>query len=106
MTAVNAGARRSIRSANRTSRKRSVTAQQPGPRGPTRPPRESYLLDEEDTKVWQDHWDMGGPPAVFVYGRDGKLARRFVNDFQNTFTYADVEKYVKTLLPRGGQGGK
>jgi hypothetical protein len=60
----------------------------------------NYLLDEEETKVWQDHWDMGGPPAVFVYGRDGKIARRFVNDADNTFTYADVEKYVKTLLPK------
>jgi hypothetical protein len=49
---------------------------------------------------------MGGPPAAFVYGRDGKLARRFVNDAESSFTYADIEKFVKTLLPPAGQGGK
>jgi hypothetical protein len=60
----------------------------------------NYLLDEEDTKVWQEHWDIGGPPAVCVYGRDGKLVRRFVNDANGTFTYADVEKLVRPLLAK------
>jgi len=57
----------------------------------------NYLLDDE-TQVWQDHWDLSGPPAVLVYGRDGKLARRFVNDANGQYTYADVEKFVQKLL--------
>lgn len=41
-------------------------------------------------------------PAVYVYGRDGKLARRFDNEnaksAKDTFTYADVSRLVDELL--------
>jgi thiol-disulfide isomerase/thioredoxin len=58
----------------------------------------NYLLDEPTTE-WQKLFDINGPPAVFVYDRDGKLAQRFDhNDVDKTFTYADVEKLVQKLL--------
>lgn len=57
----------------------------------------NYLLDEGETG-W-DKLDLKSIPAVFVYGRDGKLARKFTNDDpDNQFTYADVEMYVEQLL--------
>jgi hypothetical protein len=41
-------------------------------------------------------------PAVFVYDREGKLAKKFVNDDAKTeadaFTYAQVEDLVRQLL--------
>lgn len=38
-------------------------------------------------------------PAVFVYGPDGKLVKKFtMDDPSNQFTYKDVEKYVQNLL--------
>jgi thiol-disulfide isomerase/thioredoxin len=58
----------------------------------------NYLLDEEP-KAWQDHFDIYGPPAVFVYDQKGKLAGRFDhNDPDKQYTYADVEKLVEKLL--------
>jgi thiol-disulfide isomerase/thioredoxin len=60
----------------------------------------NYLLDEGEA-VW-DKLDLKSIPAVFVFGRDGKLARKFTNDDpDNQYTYADVEKFVKQLLDGG-----
>lgn len=57
----------------------------------------NYLLDEGE-KGW-DKLDIKSIPAVFVFGRDGKLARRFTGDDpDNQFTYADVESFVNALL--------
>src|SRR5262245_48503468 len=58
----------------------------------------NYLIDD-DAKIWQDHWDFIGPPAVFVFDQTGKLAGRFDhNDPDKKYTYADVEKLVRKLL--------
>ena len=58
----------------------------------------NYLIDDE-AKIWQDHWDFIGPPAVFVFDQKGKLAGRFDhNDPDKKYTYADVEKLVQKLL--------
>jgi hypothetical protein len=58
----------------------------------------NYLLDEK-AEVWQNEWEFTAPPAVRVYGRDGKLARKFDNeDPKNPFDYADVEPVVRKLL--------
>lgn len=65
----------------------------------------NYLLDEGE-KGW-DHLDLKGIPAVFVYDRQGKLARRFTGDDpDNQYTYADVEKFVQKLIasPPSQQG--
>jgi hypothetical protein len=58
----------------------------------------NYLLDEK-AEVWQNEWEFTAPPAVLVYGRNGKLARKFDNDDPNNpFDYADVEPLVQKLL--------
>jgi thiol-disulfide isomerase/thioredoxin len=58
----------------------------------------NYLLDE-DTAVWQNTWKFKGPPAVRVYGPDGKLARQFdYDDPNNQFDYKDVQQLVQKLL--------
>jgi hypothetical protein len=48
--------------------------------------------------------DLAAIPAVYVYGRDGKLAKRFDNDNIKTedeaFTYEDVNKLVNELLKK------
>jgi hypothetical protein len=57
-------------------------------RGATFP---NYRLDDSPAG-WQEHFDIYGPPAVLVYGRDGKLAGRFDhNDVNKTFNYKDME---------------
>ena len=60
----------------------------------------NFLLDEP-AKVWQEQFGIYGPPAVFVFDRDGKLAGRFDgNDAGKDSFYADVEKVVVKLLDR------
>ncbi len=60
----------------------------------------NFLVDEEDNK-WKDRWNIGGIPIVLVFGRDGKLAKRFDNsDPDHQFTYEDVSKCVEGLLAR------
>jgi thiol-disulfide isomerase/thioredoxin len=60
----------------------------------------NVLLDEKN-KVWQDHFRIYGPPAVFVYDRAGQLAARFDhNDDDKTYSYQDVEKTVQKLLEK------
>jgi thiol-disulfide isomerase/thioredoxin len=61
----------------------------------------NFLVVEEDSK-WKKKWAIGGVPVVFVYGRDGKLAKRFENtDPDKPFTYdVDVSKFVKDLLDK------
>jgi thiol-disulfide isomerase/thioredoxin len=60
----------------------------------------NFLIEDEESK-WQDKWQIGAIPVVFVYGRDGQVAKRF--DYSNPdqqFTYGDVEKFVAELLSR------
>jgi hypothetical protein len=58
----------------------------------------NYLLDEK-AEVWQNEWDFTAPPAVLVYGRDGKRAQKFDNEDPNKpFDYTDVEPLVRKLL--------
>jgi hypothetical protein len=55
----------------------------------------NYLMDEP-AETWQTKLDVSAPPAVLVYGRDGKLVKRFKSDEE--FTYKDVRKVVEPLL--------
>jgi thiol-disulfide isomerase/thioredoxin len=58
----------------------------------------NFLIDEKPD-VWQDKWKLYGPPAVFVFGRDGRRAAKYdSNDPDQHYTYDDVEKLVKDLL--------
>src|SRR5581483_414320 len=55
---------------------------------------------QDRAEVWQDHWNIKAIPAVFLY-RDGKQLARFdVDDPDNQFTYADVEKAVIRFLKK------
>jgi hypothetical protein len=58
----------------------------------------NYWLDEKDT-LWQEKLEINGPPAVFVFDRQGKRAAKFdTNDPDKTYTYDDIEKVVQMLL--------
>lgn len=60
----------------------------------------NYIVDEK-AEVWQNHWDFIGPPAVFVFGPDGKMAGRFDhNDPDKRYTYKDVRNLAVKLLNR------
>jgi hypothetical protein len=55
----------------------------------------NFILDEK-TEVWQERLKIEGPPCIFIYGRDGKVAKKF-NEGQG---YDDVEKVVLDLLKK------
>jgi hypothetical protein len=58
----------------------------------------NYWLNEE-APVWQERFNINGPPAVFVFDRDGRRAGKFdTSDPDKPYTYADVEALVKELL--------
>ncbi len=59
------------------------------------------ILLDEPPKVWQEIFDIYGPPAVLVFDKAGKLAARFDhNDIDKSYTHADVEKAVAKLLDK------
>ncbi len=58
----------------------------------------NVLLDEE-FGVGFDKLDISAIPAVFVYGPDGKLVKKYtMDDPNNQFTYEQVEKDIAALL--------
>jgi len=59
---------------------------------------QNFLLDESPEK-YQKHFGFGAVPVVLVYGKDGKLVKKFNGDKpENAFTYKDVRKLVESLL--------
>lgn len=61
----------------------------------------NYLLDAE-AKVWQDKWDVNGPPVLFVFDRASRRAARFdTNDSDGPICFDDVERLVRKLLREG-----
>ena len=61
---------------------------------------QNFHIDEKP-ETWQTKWGFTAVPAVMVYGRDGKIARKFTyDDPDNQFTYKDVEKFVVPLLEK------
>ncbi len=59
---------------------------------------DNYWIDEKE-EFWQNKFDTGGPPAVFVFDRQGKRAVKFDNENPDKpFKPADVEKVVQQLL--------
>jgi hypothetical protein len=64
----------------------------------TKAPFLNVLLDEE-FGVGFDKLEINAIPAVFVYGPDGKLVKKYtMDDPNNQFTYEEVEKDVSALL--------
>lgn len=57
----------------------------------------NYWLDEE-VEDWQKHFDIASQPAQFIYGRDGKLARR-INE--EVVTHQELETLIEKLLRAG-----
>lgn len=58
----------------------------------------NVLLDEE-YGVGFEKLDINAIPAVFVFGPDGKLVKKYtLDDPKNQFTYEQVEKDVAALL--------
>lgn len=55
----------------------------------------SYVLKEVQ-EFWQEKFGIAGPPAVFVFGRDGKLAKKFTGEVK----YEEVEKLATELLKK------
>lgn len=62
---------------------------------------ENILLNTPSDE-WYEAVDLAAIPAVFVFGRDGKLVKRFDNDSidpsEEGFTYQDVNQLVEELL--------
>lgn len=61
------------------------------------------LLGSEESDALAAKLDLVGVPAVFVYGRDGRLLEKFDDDgakrrLGRPFTYDDVEATVRTGL--------
>lgn len=55
----------------------------------------NLILDEKD-EIWQKKLDIEGPPCVFVFDREGKIAKKFVNAGESE----EVEKLVVELLKK------
>jgi hypothetical protein len=60
---------------------------------------ENYLLNES-AEVWQRRLDAEGPPAIFVFDRQGKRAAKFGVNGVEPFTHEQIEKLVLELLDR------
>lgn len=60
------------------------------------------LLSSEPSDDLYARFKLAAIPAVFVYGRDGKLAKRFDADSEGRpFTYRDVGAKVAELVKQG-----
>lgn len=58
----------------------------------------NYILDETLDDAFEK-LDLSAIPAVFLFGPDGKLIKRFtLEDVNNLFTYEQVEEAVKAYL--------
>ena len=56
----------------------------------------NFILDEKP-EYWQEKLKIDGPPCVFVFNREGGIARKFA---EIKVDYADVEKVVVELLKK------
>jgi hypothetical protein len=52
------------------------------------------LILDEKVEDWQEKLSFDGPPCVFVFNAEGKVAKQFKDEF----TYEDVKKQVHELL--------
>ncbi|WP_158264857.1 TlpA family protein disulfide reductase [Blastopirellula marina] len=61
------------------------------------------IIAADDSETMLSKLELGAPPAVYVYGRDGKLVKRFDNEGEGVteetaFTYADIKPLVAELV--------
>ena len=57
----------------------------------------NFVLDEE-TELWQEKLGTSVMPVVFVFGRNGKLAKRIEEAEEGKHLYDEVEKLLPELL--------
>lgn len=56
------------------------------------------VLSSDESDVLYQKLELSAVPAVYVYGPNGELAKRFDNEAGGEFTYADVGPLVAKLL--------
>jgi thiol-disulfide isomerase/thioredoxin len=65
---------------------------------------DNVLSNVPSDDLLDKHLELASMPAVYVYGRDGKLVKRFDNESVSNeipeFTYKDVTKLVAELLAK------
>jgi hypothetical protein len=54
------------------------------------------LILDEKLEVWQKKLKIEGPPCIFVFDKDGKIAKKF----DSGEGYDEVEKLVADLLKK------
>ena len=54
------------------------------------------LILDEKVEVWQKNLKIEGVPCIFVFDRDGKVAKKFDSGEK----YDEVEKFVVDLLKK------
>jgi hypothetical protein len=54
------------------------------------------LILDENVELWQKKLKIEGPPCIFVFDKDGKIAKRF----DSGEGYDEVEKLVADLLKK------
>jgi hypothetical protein len=64
-----------------------LTEQQPG--------FDAFVLDEEQ-KVWEEKLGISGAPAIFIFGRDGKVAKKFDEGQE----YKEIEPFAVEQLKK------
>src|SRR5690606_35516121 len=50
-----------------------------------------------DPEIWQDRWEIGGPPVVFICNRKGQRAAKF-SDADTPPTAENIDKVVEKLI--------
>lgn len=64
----------------------------------------NILSNVPSDELFEKEMQIGAIPAVYVFGRDGKLVKRFDNDNvekeEDVFTYKEVTKLVEELLTK------
>jgi thiol-disulfide isomerase/thioredoxin len=61
----------------------------------------NFLLDEK-AEVWQEKWDVSGPPIYFVFDKTGRRAAKFdTSDADHPINFDEIEKLVQKLLKEG-----
>jgi hypothetical protein len=61
----------------------------------------NFVINEEP-EFWQEKLGIAGPPVVFVFGRDGKLAKKLepVDEEKDSTIYDKVKKLLPELLKK------
>jgi hypothetical protein len=59
---------------------------------------QNFVLNETQ-ETWVEKLGIAGPPAIFVFGLDGKLAKRYPEPDKDV-DYKEIEKFALELLKK------